>query len=47
MANVNDGGDDRLVVVDRGGTLTIKLDNDDQVVAFGDGPFDCPVDEMG
>ena len=43
-ANINDGGDSRLVVIDRGGSLTIRLD-DDQVVGFGDGPFDCPVDE--
>jgi hypothetical protein len=44
-SNVNNGGDSRLVVVDRGGSLTIRLDDGDQVVGFGDGPFDCPVDE--
>jgi hypothetical protein len=44
-SNVNDGGDSRLVVVDRGGLLTIRLDGTDRVVGFGDGPFDCPVDE--
>ena len=45
-ANINDGGDSRLVVVDRGGSLAIRLDGGDRVVGFGDGPFDCPVDEM-
>lgn len=44
-ANVYDGGDGRLVVVDRGGGLAIMLDGDGQVVGFGDGPFDCPSDE--
>lgn len=43
--NVNNGGGDQLVVVDRGGTLVIRLDNGGQVVGFGNGPFDCPVDE--
>lgn len=43
-ANINDGGDRRLVVVDRGGLLAIGLDEADQVVGFGDGPFDCPVE---
>lgn len=45
-SNINNGGDGRLVVVDRGGMLAIGLDDTDQVVGFGDGPFDCPVDEM-
>jgi hypothetical protein len=45
-SNVNKGGDGRLVVVDRGGMLAIELDDTGQVVGFGDGPFDCPVDEM-
>lgn len=45
-ANVNTGGDDRLVVIDRGGSLLIGLDEGDQVVGFGNGPFDCHVDEM-
>ena len=45
-ANVNDGGDNLVVVVDRGGSLAIGLDDDDQVIGFGHGPFDCPVDEM-
>ena len=44
--NINIGGDGRLVVVDRGGVLNIELDDTDQVVGFGDGPSDCPVDEM-
>ena len=44
-ANIHDAGDGRLVVVDRGGVLTIKLGNGDQVVGLGDGPFDCPGDE--
>ncbi len=44
--NLNDGGDRRLVVVDRGGVLLIALDDADQVVGFGNGPFDCPVDEV-
>jgi hypothetical protein len=45
-SNVNKGGDGRLVVVDRGGMLAIELDDTGQVVGFGEGPFDCPVDEM-
>ena len=45
-ANVNNGGDNRLVVIDRGGSLIVGLDDDGQVVGFGDGPFDCPVDEV-
>lgn len=43
--NINNGGDGRLVVVDRGGVLAIGLDGTGQVVGFGNGPFDCPVDE--
>lgn len=45
-ANIYDSdGDGRLVVIDRG-SLQITLDDDDQVVGFGDGPFDCPTDEQ-
>lgn len=45
-SNVNDGGDRHLVVVDGGGTLTMRLDDGDRIIGFGVGPFDCPVDEM-
>lgn len=45
-ANVHNGGESRRVVTDRGGSLTIGFDAGGQVVGFGDGPFDCPVDEM-
>jgi len=45
-ANVNNGGGNRLVVIDRGGALSILLDAAEQVVGFGMGPFDCPVDEQ-
>jgi hypothetical protein len=44
--NLHYGGDRRRVVVDRGGVLVIELDDADHVVGFGDGPIDCPVDEM-
>ena len=44
--NLNDGGDRRVVVIDGGGVLTIRLDDTGDVVGFGDGPFDCPVDEL-
>ncbi len=44
--NLHHGGPDRIVVLDRGGTLTITLDDGDQVIGFGNGPFDCPTDEI-
>ncbi len=44
--NVHSGGDGRRVVVDRGGVLVIAFDDADQIVGFGDGPFDCYGDEM-
>ncbi len=43
---VHTGGPDRLVVLGGGGGITLKLDDSDQVVGFGGGPFDCPVDEL-
>lgn len=34
------------VVIERGGTLAVSFDDDDRIVGFGNGPFDCPVDEQ-
>lgn len=45
-ANLNGSGDGRIVVIDRGGTLVVTLDADDHVVGFGNGPFDCPSNEI-
>lgn len=44
-ANLNGSSEGRIVVIDRGGALVITLDDGDQVVGFGNGPFDCPTDE--
>lgn len=45
-ANLNGSGDGRIVVIDGGGALVVTLDDGDQVVGFGLGPFDCPSDEI-
>lgn len=45
-ANVNNGGEGRLVVIDDGGSLVVGVDDAGRVIGFGNGPFDCPVDEV-